>query len=271
MLNILQTNKFSHISDDDRIFFTKIDHLEQTIYEIERKNKKCVLITGNGDLPLYDFMEQQIPKNVVKIFAQNNVTNSDRVISLPLGIGNSDECRKSGHGEHYPINQEKLNFLERVARTNPTNNEIYCNFNNETNPKHRIRIKEISNKLSYVKVEHETLNISDYYNSIISKKYTICPIGNGLDTHRVWDVLYCYRVPIVFKMNQTKSYSWQEKNIGLFKQLYDKLPIVVLENEDDLNDIDLINSKYEEVSDNWSNLQFLNCNYWIETIRNALI
>ena len=98
MWNLIQTNKFSYISDEKNIFFSKIDLIDSVIQEIKKTKNRCVLIIGNGDLPFTNEIEKKIPKNVIKIFAQNNISCSDRVESLPLGIGNSEPCGKSGHG-----------------------------------------------------------------------------------------------------------------------------------------------------------------------------
>ena len=270
-MNLIQTNKFSHISDDKTIFFSKIDLIESVIEQIKSEKNNCVLIVGNGDLPFTNEIEINIPKNVVRIFAQNNLSKSKRVESLPLGIGNSEPCLKSGHGEHWEDVIEKVEILNKLNKKNNKNFSIYCNFRDYTFPSHRIYIKNISKNLNYIDVDESDLNYMDFINKILMHSCNICPAGNGLDTHRLWETLYCYRMPITFRVNKTRSYEWIDNGeIGIYDDLYSKLPIIVLENEEELTNKNLIKKKYINARKNWENIHLLDFNYWEDKIKKIL-
>lgn len=272
MVNLIQTNKFSKLHDNENFFFSKIDLINSTIQNIKSTNNKCVLIVGNGDLPFTDEINDRIPNNVVKIFTQNNLTTSERVESLPLGIGNSEPCHNDGHGEHWENVKEKVTKLTNIKNKIYDEFKIYCNFNNETFPTHRSLVKNISSELDYIVLNDNDLLYDDFINNILNTSCNLCPAGNGLDTHRLWETLYCNRIPITFKVNETRSYNWSgDKLIGLYENIYKKLPIIILDNVNDLKDKELLITKLNEVSDNWKNSYLLDYNYWENKIINSLL
>jgi hypothetical protein len=83
----------------------------------------------------------------------------------------------------------------------------------------------------------------------------LCPIGNGIDTHRVWEVLYAGRVPIVIKAGDYAIY-----------ELYSQLPIVILEDIHDLANFQLIETAYSKVQSTRYNNELLLFNYWKKRI-----
>jgi hypothetical protein len=87
----------------------------------------------------------------------------------------------------------------------------------------------------------------------------VCPAGNGVDTHRLWEVLYSNRIPITVKIGDFKIY-----------ELYNKLPIVVLENMDDLLDLELIYKKYNQIKINYENIGMIDFNYWKNKILESI-
>ena len=65
-----------------------------------------------------------------------------------------------------------------------------------------------------------------------SHKFVLCPPGNGIDTHRMWETLYLDSIPVV------------EKNIS--SREYSKLPIIYYENIEDVN-IEYLNERCKEL------------------------
>ena len=86
--------------------------------------------------------------------------------------------------------------------------------------------------------------------------FVICPEGNGIDTHRVWEALYLRSIPIIQK-NQISNF--------LIKA---NLPIMILNNWSDLsklNEIDLLKI-YRSKKKLFSN-KYLFQNYWKKKIK----
>ena len=90
----------------------------------------------------------------------------------------------------------------------------------------------------------------------------VCPVGNGLDTHRVYETLYCGRIPITFQKE-------------LYERLYNKLPIVYLDSIDKLNDVTLLESLISSEEKKIWDKDILNFSYWKniinEDLKNMLI
>lgn len=82
----------------------------------------------------------------------------------------------------------------------------------------------LCNKLEWL---HE---VSPYENLIrLSQyKFCICPEGNGVDTHRLWEALYLKCIPIVIKSQFTETL--QRHNI----------PLIVLDKWEDFDERTLI-------------------------------
>ena len=87
----------------------------------------------------------------------------------------------------------------------------------------------------------------------------ICPSGNGIDTHRLWEVMYSDRIPITIKMGDYKIYD-----------LYKKLPIIILDKVEDLKNKNLIYDKLSDIKNQNYNLDVLECSYWINEIKKYL-
>ena len=83
----------------------------------------------------------------------------------------------------------------------------------------------------------------------------LCPAGNGIDTHRLWEMLYCNKMPIVIKLGNYKIY-----------ELYQQLPIILLEDIKDIQNYSIISTKYIESKKNKNNLHLLNTDYWMNKI-----
>ena len=82
---------------------------------------------------------------------------------------------------------------------------------------------------------------------IKSSKFVLCPRGNGIDTHRIWESLYMGSIPIVIYENA--------------HQLFTDLPILFINDWDEIT-YDLLNNKYEEINSQTWNYDKLKIDYW---------
>jgi hypothetical protein len=46
----------------------------------------------------------------------------------------------------------------------------------------------------------------DYLDNIYNHKFVVCPEGNGIDTHRIWECLYMGTIPLVDKNINNEFY-----------------------------------------------------------------
>ena len=140
---------------------------------------------------------------------------------IPIGFANS----MWAHGE--------LSLFDSDAFINlPTNKKkkIYFNFVVNTNVNKRKQCYDVVSKkvewLSFLTPNKNLLRMKDY-------EFCICPEGNGVDCHRIWEALYLKCVPIV--INSPFTETLKRYNI----------PLVILDTWKDLDIDDLQYSKYK--------------------------
>lgn len=230
---------YTHIIDSSRTNYTL------TKSEQNYKNLKIILNNIRTKFNIFfhnsdcSFLVQHIEllniPNLKNIYTQNiDICPQERIIPLPIGIANSQ-------WKHGNLDIWK-NILENTDLNNKHNN-IYFNFKIETNKNKR---KSCYNIIKSKKIPN--LKNTDYLNylkTLSTYKYAICPEGNGIDTHRLWECLYLKVIPICLHNHVTEYYS----NI---------FPIVLL---DDWNNIDdnMLQLFYTNSNwDNYKNLSFDN-------------
>ncbi len=144
------------------------------------------LITHNSDFNLTesDSVVQQIleSSNLVRWWGQNLCFIHPKMRILPIGIANA--MWDHGKVENYIIGQ-----------TNKSG-DVYFNFNIYTNREKREpcynAFKDQYKFLPMLPVAENVRRLAQY-------KWCICPEGNGVDTHRLWEAMYLGCIPIVLK------------------------------------------------------------------------
>ena len=216
-----------------------------------------ILISGNSDFPITDAILPSVPKCIKKWFAQCVNTDDPLLTAMPLGVENTEDCILAGHGKGHGRTFKVL-ACEEPPEAIPSK-ELYANFSIDTHHT-RTQVNNICQSLSYVTCEsttsHENINNRPYDNfikQIVDHKMAVCPRGNApADTHRFWEVLYMNRVPII-KLNQGNKY-------------FTELPVIVLDDWQQLKDKDYLDSEWERVKDNPK--EMLDMLYWEELIQN---
>ena len=255
-MEYINLNKLSHLHNGIDIFFCKTDFLLSDFNQIKKLNNEVILISGNSDYPIDQFRFNGVPSNVKKWYAENALLNNEILIPIPLGIECLLDCDRFGHGiGYFDRVTEKERLLNRGLNITPSK-DIYSNFVIFTNIKHRSEVKDVCIKSEHIDWEEPNLTLTNFFDKILEYKMVVCPSGNGIDTHRLWEVLYSGRVPITIKMGDYKIY-----------ELYKNYPIIILDNINELNNFELINEKYEELKKINFNHNLLDCNYWINKIK----
>ena len=202
-----------------------------------------ILLTHNSDGEIKNSNEvQNILKceKLKKWYGQNICFNHVKLYFLPIGIANS----MWAHG-NISLFQNELFMTDLHIKKK----QIYFNFNIDTNKiKRQVCFNQLKNKLIWC----NNLSYLDYLKLLKEYEFCICPEGNGVDTHRLWECLYLKVVPIVIKSEFTNILI--KNNISL----------VVLNQWSDLSTNNLIYNNY-----NFDNINFkkiININSYITDI-----
>ena len=255
----IEINKLSYLHNGSSIFFCKTDYLLSEFENIRKQNNNVILITGNSDYAITDEIVSLAPGNIKKWYAQNALSNNSILEPLPIGLENKLPSVRESHGVGYFDRATlKESLLEKANSNNKEPTKfVYANFNVNTNYNYRNPIKEMCQNVSFIDWEEPNLPLNSFFDKVLDYKMIVCPAGNGLDTHRLWEILYCNRIPITFKTGNYKLY-----------ELYNKLPIIILENDRDLTDYGLIEKKYSECINKKYDLSLLDINFLISKIQN---
>lgn len=258
-MEILEINRFSELHNNVNIFFTKTEFLQSDFSYIRNLKNEVVVISGNSDYPINSSRMVNLPENVVKWYAQNALENHPKLEPLPIGIENKFHSHRDGHGIGYlNSSSEKQNLIRESNNIKPTK-KIYSNFNINTNFHYRNIIKNICIKSQHIDWEEPRLSIKEFFNKVLNYESVVCPVGNGVDTHRLWEILYLNRIPITVKVGNFKIY-----------ELYEKLPIVVLNNESELFDKDLLENEIKKAKEKKYDSNLLDYNFWKNKIYDDL-
>ena len=178
------------------------------------------IFTNLEDTPIDSFIEGKIPPNVVKIYAANAIYNNDKVIPCPYGVQ-----RRFNPGD----NRIEI-LLNKMNNSSTVNKLLYVNHNIGTNVAERGGINELFINCEWASINVDRINYDEFLSKIGEHKFVICPIGNAIDCHRNWEVLYMRRVPIM------KKNEYLEK---LFKDY----PVLFVESYSDITEELLIKSE----------------------------
>ena len=215
------------------LFFKYLKRLKQLT--------SITLITSQSDFAITEKIFMDKPKSVTRWFAANVAYKDTNLIPIPLGLADNYSPK------NIRIN-DLVNFkFEEVEKLN----KLYVNLRKSTNFKERENIENIFKNKEWVVIKEPNLSIDDYISDLNKYKFIFCPWGNGFDTHRIWEALYCGSIPI------TKSH------VGLS---FENLPIISFENFNDLS----IERLIAETSKIDFNFEALNSKYWNQLINSKV-
>jgi len=255
MSELIELNKLSHLHDGTNIIFCKTDFLKSEIYKISKSNQKTILITGNSDYGIDSNYFLELPENIIAWFAQNAIAHHPKLHPLPLGLENYQFSKRDNHGIGYERAKLKEKIILEQKEVSPSK-KIYSNFKVDTNPNYRRLVKNYCVQANHIDWDEPNLSLEGFFSKLQDYEACVCPVGNGVDTHRLWEVLYFNRIPITIKVGNYKIY-----------ELYQQLPIVILDSVEDLLNSDLLHSEIEEKKRMDYDKNMLNISYWIDKIK----
>lgn len=209
---------------------------------------KFIIFTNLEDTPIDEYIFDCIPDNVLCISAVNAVANGGKVIPAPYGV----QRRMSISDTRIEDLKSSIRFFQK----NPSG-LLYVSHSEDTNSE-RKGIKNIFRNKSWARVDEDRVSYSAFLDNLGRSKFMICPVGNAIDCHRNWEVLYMRRVPIM------KKQSYLEK---LFKDY----PVLFVEDYSEVTDELLISNShlYDQAQSTDLSKYDLNT-FFNTTVRNAL-
>jgi len=176
---------------------------------------------------------------LVKMYSQNTHICHPKLIAVPIGIANS----QWHHGS-----KETLMKCSKEWSTNRIE-KAFVNFSVGTYYHHRSHVLNVCRNKEVCELsQHNQGNQTGYLDSLTKYKWVVCPRGNGVDTHRLWEAIYSGCIPVVDESINAREFS--------------SLPIILIKDWNDLslewlqNETKKLNAKYQVVKESKASLRY---------------
>ena len=194
------------------------------------------------------------------IYASNVSSEAAKLVTvhdLPVGIPNRERQSKTHiiQGDQTLVTRAWKKAQRRALVTKPT---IYANFSSRTNPSVRNKVLDIVAPLSHVKKGSFQLSKKGRaldLETMAQSGIVLCPRGNGMDTHRVWEALLVGAVPALLATDHSAR---------LLREL--ALPHISLTSWEEVRDYPNITARYLDcIKESWD-FSGLSASWWISRI-----
>ena len=216
---------------ENDIIFCKTEFIHE-LFRILKKQcdfKNIKLITHQSDLKITKKMYRKKPKCISEWYSCNVDVDSGDLIPIPLGLANFHS--KNLNDKYFSDNINLSEYFKNKEKL------FYLNFNPNTNFAHRKNIYKIFEKTVWADCELKPVDLKEYAKKINNHNFVLAPWGNGIDTHRFWEILYSGSIPvtenhIIYKSFKNipklllNNYSQIDENF-----LYENLDILKLNKE----------------------------------------
>jgi hypothetical protein len=245
---------------DTNVIYCKTDYLYQLKHFLQSSDiNDIVLITGSSDYPIDTNKYNLLCDNISYWYGTNIFYQSENVKGIPIGLGSYDPrtydnsflFKFNDNTENHKIGANTKIIIDNYNFPKTFKHNIYMNFSLNTYPDRKRIWDEFINSNNVVS-DIPSWNIDKrkhFLNQIYNSQYILCPRGNGLDTHRLWETLYLGSTPIV------------QKEYGL--SFFNDLPILFV---DHINKSIIPNLQTDSINKNYHKLYV---SYWIEQIEKS--
>ena len=172
---------------------------------------------------------------------------------IPIGITNN-----TNESEYHRLfgNNELLVKANQVDFLTQSNRLVYGCFSIKTNKKERLPLAKLLLQSNHTFEEPE-FTIDGrirYLENLRQYAFTACPVGNGIDTHRLWEVLYMGGIPIIIQNR-------------ILESMLEDLPFVLVRNWEQIKDEKFLQDSWDKLSNRQNyNFNKLRIDYWINLI-----
>jgi len=178
------------VTPSANVVFVKTDILDEFVnFYMDRIRTQFVLITGNSDLsPSYRATRRILSSPRVVRWASTNVASRhDSPITRGMPIGLSEPDRPIG-------DQAAVARCVAFAKTIPQKKRRV--FFPPCGPTHPVRARLASFDHPMVDRLDGKKSFEDYLKTMAEYRWVVCPRGNGIDVHRVWEALLLRCIPV---------------------------------------------------------------------------
>ena len=208
--------------NNPRLLYCYGDRISLFIEKSKFIQNPFVLITHNSDVNMTEAYAGLLAHPKLLFWhAQNVLYRHPKLGGLPIGMAN----RTWPHGNLAIMDEVRSRSIQKAKG-------VYFFFAIRTNPRERQPCYEALVKKGLIFGTQQ--DFRSYLETMASHKYAICPPGNGVDCHRLWECYYLGVVPIVKRSVFTEKVAsifpcilvddWNELNVPELLATYEGFP-----------------------------------------------
>jgi hypothetical protein len=230
----------------NNIVFVDGKFIDEYLLKVHKKiNAEYILITHNSIKTIDKEYIKKADSKIIHWFAENlMIKNNEKFTGIPLGLENKKFIKNSETKSYRNIDYKKNK-----------NSLIICSFATQTN-------REIRQPLYDLALQNKFIDISiyksheNYIEALSNYKFSLCPEGSGIDTHRFWESLMVGTVPIV------------KNNLVINNFSSSGIPILKVNEWGEINEFnqEYLHAYYEKCEVLLKNNDYLNFDFWKEAI-----
>ena len=162
-------------------------------------NRKYTYVVHNSDQPFDAAKFYALEPTALHIYAINATVRHQKLTPIPIGFPDA-----------------AVPFVPHIV---PRDIELYMNFTIGTNASKRSDCWNALKDDPRIVIKTGRTK-EEYYEDLCRSKFVLCPEGTGIDTHRVWEALFCGATPIILR--------------NPLSDLYAKYPVKLVESWNDI-------------------------------------
>tara|TARA_Y100001958_G_C21246297_1_gene576653 strand:- start:1432 stop:2457 length:1026 start_codon:yes stop_codon:yes gene_type:complete len=235
---------------ENDVIFCHSDYIDTLFYHLRKvKNLKNIkIITNQTDSLISKKIFLKKPRCVSTWYSVNVGFDHKQLIPVPLGLA-SRFSKKNLTEDYFKEVVNKNDFIKEDIN-------LYLNFQVNTNFVERSNLYKIFTGHDWVTHDFPDNDNNKYHQSLKEATFVLCPWGNGVDTHRLWEALYSGSIPVT-------------KQHVTYKSVKD-LPILFVDDYEDIT-YELLEQFLKNLDINKFNIEKLDLNYWIDEINTISI
>lgn len=205
-----------------------------------------LIISGHSDFPITEQVVRRYP--FARWFGVNKQTPLCR--GLPLGITN-----ETNESDLHLVYGNVDMMVDVASQPRDVKNLVYMNFSIGTYPAQRQKVWDMFKDKAWVTCEDPANSMEgrkQFLTQARNHHYVLCPRGNGVDTHRLWETLYMGSIPIVLR--DIAHSDWTD------------LPVLFVNAWEEVTE-EFLNSQLQRFATTQWNTNKLHVGYWIKQIR----
>lgn len=235
---------FFEITSGD-IIFCNTNQVDNLFYHLKKLSKveDLILITHQTDKLITQKDFDKKPTCIKEWLTVNAGFINPNLHAIPIGVASNFSLKNL-------ISTDFLDFKTVNYKKNHVS--LYINYQENTNYGERRDIAKTLAGKNWVNFDKPNLVKYEYMNRLANSSFVLCPWGNGIDTHRLWETLYLGSIPVT-KYHPTFNYN-------------DQLPILFVDEYSDIN-YDLLSDYLKNFQLENYNFDILTKNYWKEYLK----